>query len=320
MKIVSALLGMALVVVTGLAIHLSREVAAGRLQIADLKAQMQERDERIATLMARTVPPIPVPLTVAAPLAIDPSVGTGSSVPAAEPTSTSSVQGLIATMRAQSSSPEAVARRRVTARTLIEGMDPDIQEALGLAPEEADKLLDLLATQQERASELYPLDGSNTMSPAERLAASQARQQQNQAELQSLLGGKYDQWRDYNDTTRGAWQQRRDLRAVLDAGGMPMTDAQSKSLITALSAEYRAITQQRRDAASQGRPASEIMTRYSPERRQQFLDAAAPHLSPQQLEGYRGLLERAAAQERSTLSTLQAIQDRAAAGAAAAPR
>jgi len=99
---------------------------------------------------------------------------------------------------------------------------------------------------------------------------------------------------------------------VLDASGIPLSDTQSRSLITALASEARIITQQSRDAASQGRPIAEIMTRYTPERRQRLLDAAAPHLTPQQLEGYRGMIERAATQERSRISTLQAAEAQAA--------
>lgn len=322
MKILSVLLGVALVAVGGLAIHLSREVDAGRQQIAGLKAQMQELEARIASQVAQPVPQLPAPVAAAALPATTAAEKAASSAPAAERASTTAVQEMLATMQAQRSSPEAMAQRRITGRILIEGTNPDVREALGLTSDEADKLFDLLVTHQERTSELYPLAGNSTMTPAERAAAVQARQRENEAELQAMLGSKYDQWKDYNET-RAAWQQRRDLRAVLDAGGMPMTDAQSKSLIAALSAEQRSFTQQIRDAANQGRlPSSEIRARYSPERRQQYLDAAAPHLSPQQLEGYRGMLERAASQEQTMLSTLQRAQDRAQAeaGTAAAPR
>lgn len=322
MKILSALLGVALVVVSGLAIHLSREVDAGRQQVAGLKARMQELEARIASQVVQPVPQLSAPAAAAAPPATTPAEKAASSAPAAERTSAAAVQDLMAVIQAQRSSPEAMAQRRLTGRVLMEGSNPDVREALGLTPDEADKLLDLLVTHQERTSELFPLSGNSTMTPAERAAAVQARQRENEAELQAMLGSKYDQWKDYNET-RAAWQQRRDLRAVLDAGGMPMTDVQSKSLIAALSAEQRSHTQQIRDAANQGRlPPSEVMARYTPERRQQYLDTAAPHLSPQQLEGYRGMLERAAAQEQSMLSTLQRAQDRARseAGAAAAPR
>jgi hypothetical protein len=171
----------------------------------------------------------------------------------------------------------------------------------------------LLADHQESTSVIFrdPVDRDNPASVAERSAALEEQQKANDAELQAMLGSKYSQWKDYNDS-RTAWAERRDLRAVLDAGGIPMTDAQSKSLIGALAAEQRDITQQIRAAASQGLPTADVRARYSPERRQQLLAAAAPHLTPQQLEGYRGLLERAAQKELPMLSTLREAESRAA--------
>jgi hypothetical protein len=325
MKIVSALLGIALMVAGGVALHLSREVDAGRQQVADLKAQLQERDARIATLAATPATPPAVPVAATTPQAVSPATAASPSAATAQPAATAAVQDLLATIRQQSSSPEGMARRRLTARVLLEGSNPDIGEALGLAPEEADKLLDLLVTHQERTSELFlsTVEGNSATAPQERSAAILAQQRTNEAELQDMLGSKYSEWKDYEDA-RSAWQQRRDLRAVLDAGGIPMTDAQSKSLIAAIAAEQRAVTRQSRDAAiqaaSQGTPFSEVISRYTPERRQRLLDAAAPHLSPQQLEGYRGMLERAAAQERSMRSSLQAAADAAQDVAAAAAR
>jgi hypothetical protein len=232
-------------------------------------------------------------------------------------------QEFMSRVQALSSSPEAAARMRLTTRALIEQSNPDIGEALGLTPEEERKLLDLLVTHQERTSAVFRTapDGDTPATVEERGAALQARQQENDAELQAMLGSKYSQWKDYNES-RAAWQQRRDLRAVLEANGMPMTEGQSRGLIAALSAEHRGINLQLREAASQSRPVSERMRRYTPERRQQLLDAAAPHLGPQQLEGFRGMLERAAEQEQSMLSMLQAAEARAApspAGASAPP-
>jgi hypothetical protein len=104
---------------------------------------------------------------------------------------------------------------------------------------------------------------------------------------------------------------------VLDAAGTPLTEAQGKSLIAALSTEHRHLSQLQRDAMAQGTfSTADMMNRHAPERRQRMLDAAAPHLSPQQLEGYRGMLERAAAQEESMRATIQ----RATEAAAALPR
>lgn len=314
MKIVSVLLGIALVMVSGLAIHFSRQVEAERRHAAELRLQIDERDARIESFARTAAAPVGMAGPVPAP---DTPIreAPGASASSAE---TAAIQDMLATMQAQNSSPEQVARRRVTGRVLMEGSNPDIDEALGLTPGEVDKLFDLLVTHQERSMALFQNPAErDRMSPEERSAAILAQQQSNEAELRTMLGSKYAQWQDYEET-RSVWQQRRDLHAVLEAGGIPMTDAQSKALIAALSAEQRVLARQTREALANGPPpASEVRTRYTTANRQRLLTAAAPHLSPQQLEGYRGLLERAAAQESSMVSTLRAAEARAKAAAPA---
>lgn len=318
MKILSALLGVALVVAGGVVIHLTREVGAERQQVADLKAQLGERDARIAALTAASMAPSVAQVAVPVPQAASPVAGSSSPTPAAQ--QSAAVQEMLAMVRAQSSSPERVAQRRRTTRVLMETSNPDVGEALGLTPDEEDKLLDLLVQNQERTSAVFnaAMEPNGATSVQDRGAALQAAQQENEAEIQAMLGSKYSQWKDYNET-RMAWQQRRDLRAVLDAGGIPLTDAQSKALIGALSAEHREFSRQTREAVSQGQPVSARMARQSPERRQRLLDAATPHLSPQQIEGFRGMLDRAAEQERAMFSTLR-VAESAAAEVQALPR
>lgn len=320
MKLLSLLLGIMLVVAGGTVIHFSREMAAGRQQVAQLKAQLEERDARIAAMTSASLSSPGVPAAIPAPQAARPVAESSPSAPSTPAALATATQEFLARTQALSSSPEAVARSRLTMRTLLEQSNPDIGEALGLTPEEERKLLDLLASHQERTSAVFR-NAPVGASAEERGAVLQAKQQENDAELQAMLGSRYSQWKDYNES-RQAWQQRRDLRAVLEASGMPMTDGQSKALISALSAEHRGINLQLREAASQSKPLSERMRRYTPERRQQLLAAAAPHLGPQQLEGFRGMLERAAEQEQSMLSMLQATEARAAppaAGASAGP-
>lgn len=315
MRVVSALLGILLVVVGGAAIHFWREAEAGRRQVAELQAQLQERQLQAVTPALASVVQPATPAAAAA----------GDMAPATPPAPASSaalaVEAAALTNRMEviragidTSSPEAVARRRQTTRLLLAGSNPDIDEALGLSPEEGQKLLDMLAAHQEGMSEAFGFGKDNaTVSPQDRAARVRERQQANEAELQAMLGSKYAQWQDYSQT-RVAWQQRRDLRAVLNAAGAPLTDAQDRSLIAALSTEHRSINQERNEAAAQSRSGADVLfVRYTPEGRQRLLDAAAPHLSPQQLEGYRGMLERAAAQEQLTAASMRAAAEAAAA-------
>ncbi|HWL62642.1 MAG TPA: hypothetical protein VNQ32_07585 [Steroidobacteraceae bacterium] len=270
----------------GLAIHLSREVDAGQQKIAALESRLLEQ---------QAVSPItPRPPGQAAPLpaaTAPPPVASGQ--PHSAPTPPPVLLPDIATMRAQMSSPEAKARRKETGYLLMRSSNPGVEEALGLSAAELEKLLNLLAAQQERSSEVFDRareQGNQASSQAVVSAGLDEHRRASEAELQELLGAKYPQWQDY-ERTRAAWSQGRDLRAVLDAAGTPFTPTQERAVISALAAEQRSFNQSREGA-------TQPVSANSPERRQRRLDAAAPHLSPQQLESYREMLDRAAAQER----------------------
>src|SRR5690606_19044802 len=115
------------------------------------------------------------------------------------------------------------------------------EEAIGLAPAEVDKLLELLAVHQDRSSAVFDRARQSSNDPAAQPHVAAALEENRRiaaAELQQLLGSKYAQWQDYQQT-RPAWIQRGDLQAVLNAAGTPLTDAQSRSLIATLSAEER---------------------------------------------------------------------------------
>lgn len=291
MKIVPVGLGLALVVAVGVAIHFRREVQAGRQQIAELQARLQERETQ----------PVAVPVMQAtSAVAVSPLSAEAAHTSAME--SAAAADRRLSAMREQQSSPEERAHFLRSSRESMEAINPDIAEALGLSPGEADNLLDLLAEHQLRNGDAFGVatDG-NPASVQERTAALQQLRQTNEAELQTMLGSKYVQWEDYTQT-RPVWQQRRDLRAVLEAEGAPMTEAQDKTLVAALVVEQRNMNQERSDPASRGRSFAEALALHTPERRQRLLNVAAPHLSPQQLEAYRAMLERTATQVQSTLA------------------
>ncbi|MDQ2640064.1 MAG: hypothetical protein M3Y79_05745 [Pseudomonadota bacterium] len=285
----SAILGIALVAVSGIAIHLSREVDAGRQKIAAFEARLVE-------LQGSGAP------AARANAQVQRSADSAEQQPrAAEqspPPPAASVLLNAATLRAQMSSPEAMARRKESNRYLIRTSHPGVEEALGLAPAELEKLLELLSAQQDRSSEIFEKareQGNQAASQATVAAGLDEHRRASEAELQELLGAKYPQWQDYQQT-RSAWTQGRDLRAVLEAAGTPFTPTQERALISALAAEQRSFNQ------TSGVPGQSLVLN-SPERQRRRLDAAAPHLSPQQLESYREMMERAAAQQRILMPT-----------------
>lgn len=292
MKILSAILGVALGAVGGFAIHLSREVEAGRQKIAALETRLLEQ-QAVSTITSRP-PGQPAPL----PAATAPTpVASGQAQPA--PTPPPALLPDIAAMRAQMASPEGKARRKESAQHLMRTTNPGVEEALGLSPEELEKLLNLLAEQQERSSAVFDRareQGDQASSQAVVAAGLDEHRRASETELLGLLGAKYPQWQDYQQT-RAAWTQGRDLRAVLEAAGTPFTPAQERAVISALAADQRSYNQS-------GEAARQPFQTNSPERQQARLNAAAPHMSPQQLESYRQMLERAAAQERILMPQL----------------
>lgn len=292
MRTVSTILAISLVVASGLALHYSRQAEAARQRVAELDAQLKQRESGPAALAGvpsvRPAQPVRVTAQVVEPVVTDKPPGeVGPTVPA-------NVSALSDLLQAQMSSPENLARLRETTRMLMRTSHPDLAEALGIAPDEAERVLDLLATQQERFSAVFDESrNSNDPATATRDAAPRLEEHRlrSQSELQELLGSKYPQWQDYQQT-QAVWQQRRDLRAVLDAAGTPLSDAQSEALITALSAEQRSINQTPQAMRTP-------FSRHTPERRQRLLNAAAPHLTSQQLESYRQMLDRAAERDET---------------------
>lgn len=304
MRIVSAILGIALVIVSGAAIQLWREAGRAQEQIARLEAQIQGQYAELAARSATQATQAP---TASVSIASPENTPASESAPmtiAAQPVPTAASPDLSAVLRSQMSSPETAARSQAFLRSMFVTANPDLREVLGLSADEAEKLLDLVAANTANLSDLSGSPRDASTSPQERARAMTERSQANEAALQAMLGSKYAQWKEYEEA-RPAYQQRRDLRAVLNAAGTPLTDAQDKALIAALSAEQRNFNQQTRDALSLGQPHSP-MAQYTPERRQQLLAAAAPHLSPQQLESYREMLDRAA-QQQAIFSAPQGI-------------
>jgi hypothetical protein len=169
--------------------------------------------------------------------------------------------------------------------------NPDVDQALGLTTAEADKLFELLAMQRVRSMETVVVQPESARDREERL---RKQRETEDAELQALLGRKYPTWQDYREN-RYAWEQRSDLRMVLDGAGIPLTSTQEVAIINALSAEQRNIN---RNLYSAPEGNLRDFSQYTPDNRQRLLDAVAPYLSPQQLDGYKGLLERHASREQ----------------------
>lgn len=284
MKWLVAALGVALMATCGISIHLSMELQAHRQRIAMLEDQLASdpvasfrglggeaglQDSSGASESAS--PPVEIELLEVTPR-----------VPGPSPPRATVAFG-----------PEAIARRREARRDGVRQSNPGFDEALGLEGNEVERLLDLLVAQNERSSAIIEgvrqsAASDSTSCPLSGLLEEHRRN--SDVELQALLGDKYPLWQDYQQT-RPMWHQRRDLNAVLEAAGVPLTESQNRSLIAALQVTWRQMAPERNPSGAS--------VRHTPRIHQQLLDAAAPHLSLSQLDGYRQMLERAAEREEA---------------------
>jgi hypothetical protein len=302
MKTVVVILSIALVGVGGGAIHLWRELDASRHRIDELQAQVEGLEasaRRVAAMPPVSAAPPPVGDAAAAKPAqpADRTAALAAALAAATANSRENAEALRATM----ASPENQERARALFRSQLPVQYPDVGKALGLSPEEVERLFDMLAKQNAERSRAISGNGPDT--GAQALARQMAGEQ---AELASVLGDKFDRWKEYN-TQLPTRRQLKDLGAVLNASGAPLTDAQANSLIPALASVEKETTQQRMSQAPQ-QGGLAVLNRYTPEANQRLVDAAAPHLTPQQLEAYRQMLDREAARQRALLGPLMDAQ------------
>jgi hypothetical protein len=281
---VRGILFVLLVAVGCVAVALWRQLEASRSQIADMQLRLDSQGtSRQAGMPAAS-------LSASPPVHFDPSESPSAPERVLPPHPLQ--YSAPVTMRP---GPEDVERSRLLFRAQLSTQYPDVGKALDLSPDTVGQLFDLLARQDvDRRREL-------AAGPAAGESADQAfgrRIQSNEAELSSLLGDKYSQWREYKRELP-VRQQVMDLKAVLDAGGIPLADARANSLRAALITTQKELDKERAAALVQagGKP----IPRYSPEGNLRLVDTASGHLSPQQLDAYREMLERQTSRERAML-------------------
>jgi hypothetical protein len=188
---------------------------------------------------------------------------------------------------------------------------PGLVEELGLSEKEADKLFDLLAESQTAMSAettLLTINGTQDQAAMEEASRRRQVMQREQDEaLRAMLGGKYTQWQDYQQT-RPARSRVTSLGTQLAQAGVPLTDAQTRSLTTAMIAEQQRQTQEARlmprtapvnpaDPDARAKMLEENLKRTEDNNRR-LVEAAAPHISAKQLAAYRDQMEQQTATSR----------------------
>jgi len=315
-----------LVVISGIVtINLWSELGSQREVTASLNTELSESQGRIKAAEDELV-------AAAARVAATPSAPAPASAPAPEkkPTSTSALPSPLAAGVVVFSSgngstvsisqqdlmkdPEYRKARLMMTRATIGQNYPGVAEELGLNPEEADQLFDLLAQNQMDQSAQLTLVLNGTQPDQAAMAEANRKRQVLQRELndslQNMLGdARYSQWQDYQ-RTQGQRVQANSYATQLAQAGVPMSASQNKALVDVLIAEQRTL---QTDTVQLGRmvdpsnPATRAEAqRALSERRarsnQHILDAAAGTLTPQQINVLR---EQFAQQE-----AINAAQDR----------
>jgi hypothetical protein len=210
--------------------------------------------------------------------------------------------------------PEYRKLRIAQQRSNMERNYPGLVEALGLSEKEADRLFTLLAENQvamSAESMLLTANGNPDQAAMEEMSRrQQAMQREQEDSLRAMLGGKYGQWQEYQQT-RSSRTRVTSMGSQLAQAGMPLTDAQSRALTTALIAEQQRQRQSPplmpqtaglnpNDPDFRVKMMEESMKR-SEENNRRMLDAAAPHVSARQLAALREQFDQQASMSRISM-------------------
>ncbi|HTQ35844.1 MAG TPA: hypothetical protein VMH77_02305 [Steroidobacteraceae bacterium] len=301
MKKLALILAIAVVVLGAGAGYLWRQLDAERHQNADLQARlksMQAWQQASGRFSAQTVPSPASPSEPQAPPA-DPATARARRQEAARP----GIDAALARARQTLATPEGQKAVSGILRAMLPLRYPDLARVLNLGPAEADRLFELLSSQQN--GQLSQFAGGASMQDL--AGKAQETRQANEAQIAALLGDKYPQWQEYQNTLP-ARQQVNSLQGVLGTGGDKLSDTQSEQLISALAAEQQRINQDAGNLApASGDNAQERWQQQqqrTAQNNQRLVDAASAYLNAGQLDSYKALLDRQSAGPGAALRML----------------
>lgn len=280
-------LAMALLMVAVVGVYLWLEVGEQREGNAALEARITALESARGGANPRqmaqdaALPPAPADATVAGPA----PAGAGGPRGAA-----SGERALLASVREMLASEEGRDLVASFGAMALQRQYPDLEKAVGLTPEEADKLLNILA--RHRVDEADPAlrRARGPSDPAERerlMREQQERMRANEEELMALLGDRYPKWQEYD---RGSQQRLQEtyareaqarLRDAISSRDNPMSDTTFQAFVAAVDAEERRFNQEKPIRS----PRQQVDQ--MPEMHQRMTQAASAHLDAAQLERYR---------------------------------
>lgn len=233
-------------------------------------------------------------------------------------TPNASINTLVLNERELLNDPEYRQARLAQTRLMLSQNYPGLAEELGLSADETSKIFDLLATHQLDMTSAAIFQGAEQMDQAmmqERSRMQAEMRQRQQGEIMALLGSRYPQYEQYQQS-QPARSQVTQLGRALESTGQPLTAEQSRPLIAALTAEQQRTRQEAvnmantfrninpNDAQAQQRLQEESF-RMQVERDRRLLETASAHLSSAQLETYRTMLDSQLAMSRASMRAQQ---------------
>lgn len=285
----------------------------------ELSAALQSR---LAEAEARTTPAV-LPAATARPAAATAATTAPINTSRSEP---NIIQPLPAAQNAQTfvpnvgvtqrdllKDPEYRRARLAQLRMSLPETNPGLAEELGLSPEQADRLFDLLAENQLEMSTnigvaLRPNGEIDQALVQEMQRQRQELQTKHEATLAAMLGdARMSKLQDYQQTL-GSRQRVLQLGRTLGAQGQPLANAQIGPLAEVMAAEQKRQQQDQQamqrelragpqqgpgsqmDPQTQARLLEENFRRQA-ESNRRLIDAMAPHLTARQLELYRSQLD-----------------------------
>jgi hypothetical protein len=284
-------LAMALLVVAVVAVHLWLEVGKQRESNTALAARISALESVRSGAVAQEVAR---PVASGGAAAIGPAPAGAGNDRAAAATGEAALLAGMREMLETESGRELIASFGVMA---LRRQYPDLEKAMGLTPEEADKLLELLARQRVDSG-LPPGVGRSRpeADPAARehqeraLAEQRERESAGEAQIAALLGDRYPKWQEYERMSAERMgetytrEARAQLRAAISSRDNPMADATFEAFTAAVDAEERRFQQESPPRSVQQQ------VQQLPEMHRRMIQAASAHLDAAQLERYRQYL------------------------------
>jgi hypothetical protein len=280
-------------------------------EIATLLSAAESKQGAQAAATQSAVPAEPqVAVATAQPSAAPvPVEAVPASQQSAKGTADSPMKGMLEAM----ASPQGQDSMRAMMRGMMAQMYPDIEQELGLTRQEKDKLLDLLASEGTDAASLESAglmfggaqDAAATREAQRKMVEAEKAQE---AKVSALLGSKYPKWEEYQSTAqaRVAVDQ---LRSALAASGNPLSEVQSKALVTAFAGEQRRSDKETREwsrssAAINSPNMMQEMMQRQVQTQTRLVDVAAPILESAQLDRFKRQVEQQAAMLNATMGMM----------------